>query len=305
MSNLKQLRSRIAGVKATRKITMAMKMVAASKLLRAQSNRNKAKPYLDEVETMLAILGSHLDLKEGRAPRLVVGTGADQHHLVLVLASDRGLCGSFNHHLVRLTRWHVDELLLRGKDVSIFCVGRKAEKMLNRDYGDRIIRCRENIDRKGLNFEDAKHILSRILYLFERDGFDVCEVIHTRFKSVIRQQPVVEKFIPRPLTLVDQDIPGEISEDEFTASQAPWFYKFEPQAPEMLEILIQRVLAAELLAMIHESVICEQAARMTAMDGATSNADRVIQDLTLDYNRSRQTQITRELIEIISGAESI
>ena len=295
MPNLKDLRIRIDSVKSTQKITSAMKMVAAAKLRRAQEQAEAARPYAERMDRMVRSLAASLPSREG-APKLLAGTGADATHLLVVLTSDRGLCGAFNSSIVREARRQITRLLGEGKEPRILCVGRKGWGQLRRDYEDRIIDTIEDVGRKSLGFDDARAIAERIQDMFDRGEFDACTLVYNRFRSAISQIPTSQQLIP----LVVSE--GEEAETDVASGAA---YEYEPDEMEILEALLPRNLGVQVFRALLENNASEQGARMTAMDNATRNAGEMIDDLTLNYNRTRQAYITKELIEIISGAEAL
>ena len=293
MPNLKDLRVRIASVKSTQKITSAMKMVAASKLRRAQVAAEEARPYADRMERMLGALTASLPTLEG-APRLLAGSGADDSHLIVAVTADRGLCGGFNGNIVRECRNRISALVAEGKTVKVLCIGRKGRDGLKREFGDLIIDTHENLMRTGVDYGDARTIAGDLRDMFEGGKFDVCTVVFNRFKSVISQEVTPLQVIPFPLP-EETEAPAEL--------QA--LYIMEPTDDEILEELLPRNLSVQIYRALIESYASEQGARMSAMDNATRNAGDMIDSLTLTYNRTRQASITRELIEIISGAEAL
>jgi F-type H+-transporting ATPase subunit gamma len=291
MASLKDMRVRIAATKATQKITKAMQMVAASKLRRAQSAAEAARPY---AERMGKVLGSIAAAVAGSdsAPRLLAGTGNDKVHLLVVCTAERGLCGPFNSSIVRLARERANALMNEGKEVKILCVGRKGQDQLRRVYGKQII---ETIELRGvrtIGFEQADMIARKIVALFDEGAFDVCTLFFSRFRSVIAQIPTAQQIIP-PLF-------------EKTAATGPAAaYEYEPEEEEILAELLPRNLSVQVFRALLENAASEQGARMSAMDNATRNAGEMIRKQTLTYNRTRQAMITKELIEIISGAEAL
>ncbi|MDP6572362.1 MAG: F0F1 ATP synthase subunit gamma [Rhodospirillales bacterium] len=302
MPSLKDLRIRITSVKSTQKITSAMKMVAASKLRRAQAAAEEARPYADLMERMLATLTASLPTLEG-APPLLAGTDSEDVHLIVVVTADRGLCGGFNNNIAREVRQHVQALHNEGKTVKLLCVGRKGRDALNRDYGSIIFDTLEHVTRTGADFETAAGIAGRLVEMFEAGEFDVCTVIFNTFKSVISQQVTPLRLIPFSVpeaTGKDEDAEKDAEEDAFKA-----LYIMEPSEEEILEEILPRNLSVQMFRALLESYASEQGARMTSMDNATRNAGEMIDDLTLTYNRTRQADITKELIEIISGAEAL
>jgi F-type H+-transporting ATPase subunit gamma len=288
MASLKDMRVRIAATKATQKITKAMQMVAASKLRRAQAAAEAARPY---AERMGKVLGSIAAAVAGSdsAPKLLAGTGSDQVHLLVVCTAERGLCGPFNSAIVRLARERVNALTGQGKEVKILCVGRKGQDQLRRQYGKLIIETIELRGVKQIGFGEAEMIAKKIVSLFDAGGFDVCTLFFSRFKSVIAQIPTAQQIIP-PL---------------FEAAGPAAAYEYEPEEGEILADLLPRNLSVQVFRALLENAASEQGARMSAMDNATRNAGEMIRKQTLTYNRTRQAMITKELIEIISGAEAL
>ncbi|MGH7071634.1 MAG: F0F1 ATP synthase subunit gamma [Acetobacteraceae bacterium] len=293
MPSLKALRLRINSVRSTQKITSAMKMVAASKLRRAQAQAEAARPYAERMERMLAELAlSVAGNKEG--PRLLVGTGKDETHLIVAMSADRGLCGAFNTNVGRMVRNLARRLESEGKKVKLFAVGRKGRDYLRREFADRIVGDVTFAGRKRLEFADAAAIAERITAMLQAGEFDVCTIVYNRFRSVISQVTTEARLVPAPLP--------EMPPNEAGPRAA---YEFEPDQEEILARLLPRNLAIQLYRALLESAASEQGARMTAMDSATRNAGDMINRLTLNYNRTRQANITKELIEIISGAEAV
>jgi F-type H+-transporting ATPase subunit gamma len=296
MPSLKDLRNRIASVKATRKITKAMQMVAAAKLRRAQEAATAARPYAERMNRVLANLNQRVTDKES-ASKLLVGTGRDHVHLLVVMTADRGLCGGFNANIVRLARQDIERLVKEGKSVKILSVGRKGYEMLRRDYQRQVV---DRIDLRSVRqvgFENAEAIAKKVLALFEAGEFDVCTLYFSEFRSVITQRPTALQLIPAKLP---EDLP-EAAKD----GRAEAIYEYEPSEEEILGYLLTRNLSTQVFRGLLENAASEQGARMTAMDNATRNAGEMIDQLTLRYNRTRQAMITKELIEIISGAEAL
>ncbi len=294
MPSLKDLRNRINSVKSTQKITKAMQMVAASKLRRAQDAVEAARPYSQRMERMLGSLASSSQDQEG-APPLLVGSGRDETHLVVVATAERGLCGAFNSSIARAARLKVLELRKAGKNVKILCVGRKGRDSLRREFGSLIL---DTIDLSGMRqatFADASPIAVRIIDLFEAGEIDVCTLFYSRFKSIMTQIVTERRLIPATIPEGDEDAP-DIGDA---------IYDYEPDEEEILADLLPRNLSVQIYQAILENAASEQGARMTAMDSATRNAGDMIDKLTLNYNRTRQAVITSELIEIISGAEAL
>ncbi len=295
MPSLKDLRNRIASVKATQKITKAMQMVAAAKLRRAQEAAEAARPYAERMDKVLANLGERVNANEGASP-LLVGTGSDKVHLLVVATAERGLCGGFNSNIARLARAHTKKLLDQGKTVKILCIGRKGRDALRRDLSSHIIDLIDMKAVKKLGFEDADKIGKRVLEMLGNGEFDVCTLFFSHFKSVLTQEPTALQLIPVNLP--------EAEESE-AAQGAQAAYEYEPDEDEILADLLPRNVSTQIYRGLLENAASEQGARMTSMDNATRNAGDMIDDLTLLYNRSRQAQITKELIEIVSGAEAL
>ncbi len=295
MASLKELRNRIASVKATQKITKAMQMVAAAKLRRAQMAAEAARPYANRMEAVLANLATALQGRDG-GPPLMVGTGKDHVHLLVVCTSERGLCGGFNSVIVRLAREHINRLLADGKQVKILCVGKKGFDQLKRLYAPLII---ETIDFRGvrqLSFEHAERVSDKVLTLFAEGAFDVATLFFSRFRSVISQIPTAQQIVPAT-------IPTDAAPAEDSLGGA--VYEYEPDEAEILTELLPLNITTQIFKGLLENAASEQGARMSAMDNATRNAGDMIDRLTMKYNRSRQAMITKELIEIISGAEAL
>ena len=294
MASLKELRNRIASVKATQKITKAMQMVAAAKLRRAQTAAEAARPYAERMESVLANLANALEGREGGSP-LMAGTGKDNVHLLVVCTSERGLCGGFNSLIVRLAREHINRLLADGKEVKILCVGKKGYDQLRRQYQGMIVDTIEFRGVRQLAFEHAEQVSQKVLSLFKEGGFDVATLFFSRFKSVISQIPTAQQIIPA-------SIPAE---SEAGVDLGGAVYEYEPDEDEILTDLLPLNITVQIFKALLENAASEQGARMSAMDSATRNAGEMIGKLTLNYNRTRQAQITKELIEIISGAEAL
>ena len=297
MATLKELRIRINSVKSTQKITKAMKMVAASKLRRAQENAESARPYSERMERMLQAIASSVAGSES-APPLLAGSGSDHTHLVVVTTSDRGLCGSFNSSIVRAVRGRVAALQEDGKEVKLLCLGRKGRDQLKREFGGLIVDTIQEIDKGGLQFDDALDIAGRLRRMFDDGAFDVCSILYNRFKSVISQIVTAQQLVP-------YGAGGVRAQDDEPSGEVRAIYEYEPDEEEILAALLPRNLAVQVYRALLESTASEQAARMTAMDNATRNAGDMIDKLTLHYNRTRQAAITKELIEIVTGAEAL
>ena len=293
MPSLKDLRSRIRSVKQTQKITSAMKLVAASKLRRAQEQAESSRPFAERMSEMLANLGASVAGVEG-APPLLAGTGKDEVHLLVVATADRGLCGGFNASIARGARARIRELRENGKEVKVLCVGRKGRDMLRREFGNLILHTIEGIGRRRLEYAEAVGIAERIERMYEAGEFDVCTIVFNRFRSAIAQILTFQQLIPVEPAEVDRD-----------AAEVTAVYEFEPDEQSILAELLPRNLAVQIYRALVENAASEQGARMSAMDNATRNAGEMIDGLTLVYNRTRQAQITRELIEIVSGAEAL
>jgi len=294
MPSLKDLKNRIASVKATQKITKAMKMVAAAKLRRAQEAAEAARPYSQRMGIVLSNIVQAVSDADG-APVLMTGNGKDQVHLLVVCTAERGLCGGFNSQIARFARDHARKLLNEGKTVKIFTVGKKGYDILRREFASLIVERKELRDVKKVGFENADQIGKRVIELFEADEFDVCTLFYSEFKSVISQVPTALQLIPAAAG----DVVAQDSE------HAGAVYEYEPDPASILADLIPRNISVQIFRALLENVAGEMGAKMSAMDNATRNAGEMINKLTLNYNRQRQAQITKELIEIISGAEAL
>lgn len=301
MPNLKDLRVRIASVKSTQKITAAMKMVAASKLKRAQDQAEAARPYAERMERMLGSLAASIG-DASSAPKLLTGTGEDKTHLLVVVTSDRGLCGGFNGQVVRGARARANQLRSEGKELKILCVGRKGRDGLRRDFESIILDTVEGLARREVQFVDADELGNRLTGMFNDGEFDVCTLIYNRFKSAITQEVTVQQLIPFPILGVEE---WEKEEEEKRENVLAAIYEFEPDEETILADLLPRNLGIQVYRAMLESYAGEQGARMAAMDNATRNAGDMIDRLELNYNRTRQAAITTEMIEIVSGAEAI
>lgn len=295
MPSLKDLRARIGSVKNTQKITSAMKMVAASKLRRAQDAAEAGRPYADRMERMLGNLASSLAGQAG-APALLSGTGKQDTHLIVVMTADRGLCGGFNGYIVRSARALVRDLEAEGKQVKLLCVGRKGRDALKREFASHIVETYEGLNRRGARFENADMVALKVLGMFEAGEFDVCTIIYNKFQSAITQIVTRQQLVPFPVP--------EVAATQ-TQGGLKALYEYEPSEEGILTDLLPKNVAMQVFSAMLESDASEHGARMSAMDNATRNAGDMIKKLTLVYNRSRQAQITKELIEIISGAEAI
>lgn len=292
MPSLKSFRLRIRSVQSTQKITKAMKMVAAAKLRRAQEQAMAARPYAEAMDKVLAALGQSF---KGTGPKLLAGTGSDKVQLVIVATADRGLCGAFNSSIVREARRVIRSMLADGKTIKILCVGRKARDQLRRDFAPLIIDTITELGRPRLSFADAQKVTARIMQLFDAGEFDVATVIFNRFKSAMTQIVTVQQLIPPPPP----------SGDTAPVTVGGAVYEFEPDEAEILADLLPRNLTVQIFRALLENAASFYGSQMTAMDNASRNAGDVIKKLTLQMNRSRQASITKELIEIISGAEAV
>lgn len=288
MPSLKDLKNRIGSVKNTRKITKAMQMVAAAKLRRAQDAAEAARPYAERMNAVMAGLASGVGQSDS-APRLLAGTGRDQVHLLIVMTAERGLCGGFNSTIARLARLKANELLKAGKTVKILTVGKKGREQLKRDLSDHFVGHVDLTEVKRVGYANAQGIARDILARFEANEFDVSTIFYNRFQSVISQIPTAQQIIPA----------------KFEADSASALYDYEPSEEAILADLLPRGVATQIFTALLENGASEQGARMSAMDNATRNAGEMINKLTIQYNRSRQAAITKELIEIISGAEAL
>ncbi|MDF1599375.1 F0F1 ATP synthase subunit gamma [Mesorhizobium sp. YIM 152430] len=295
MASLKDLRNRIASVKATQKITKAMQMVAAAKLRRAQEAAEAARPYSERMATVLANISAAVDGAD--APALMAGTGKDDVHLLVVATAERGLCGGFNSQIARLAKEHVRKLLSEGKTVKIITVGKKGYDILRRDHANLIIERIELRDVKQVGFANADQIARKVIQLFSQGEFDVATLFYSQFKSVISQIPTAQQIIP-----ASAPVTSEASDDQAGGNAV---YEYEPDASEILGDLIPRNISVQVFRALLENAAGEMGAKMTAMDNATRNAGDMINKLSITYNRQRQAQITKELIEIISGAEAL
>ena len=290
MPSLDDLKKRITSVKSTQKITKAMKMVAAAKLRKAQESAEKGRPYSEKMNNVILNLSSGISDKEN-APKLLAGTGQDKVHLCVVMTSDRGLCGGFNSNIIKKAKSYFSKILDENKELKIITVGSKGNDQLKRIYGDKII---ENIsfkESKNANYFDADKVGKIIIEKFEAGEFDVCTIFYNKFKNVITQIPQAQQIIPL------NDEGNENSSDES--------YEFEPDEDEILSNLLPKNISTQIFKAMLENSASEQGSRMSAMDNATRNAGEMVDKLTIEYNRSRQAAITKELIEIISGAESL
>mgnify|MGYP002651264168 FL=1 len=290
MASLKDMRVRIAATKATQKITKAMQMVAASKLRRAQAAAEAARPYAERMEKVLGnIAASVTDLSS--APKLLAGTGTNQVHLLVVCTAERGLCGAFNSSIVRLAREHINKLAADGKTIKILCVGRKGAEQFRRQYSQNIVEVIE-LRVKTLGFEHADQVGKKIIELYENGEFDVASLFFSRFRSVVQQTPTALQIIPPVFEAKSEGGPAAV-------------YEYEPDEIDIMTELLPRNISVQVFRALLENAASEQGARMSAMDNATRNAGEMIRKQTITYNRTRQAMITKELIEIISGAEAV
>ena len=296
MPNLKDLKVRINSVKSTQKITSAMKMVAAAKLRRAQDAAEQARPYAKSMERMIVTLAGNV--VPGSGPKLLSGTGKDESYLIVVATADRGLCGGFNSNIVRAARRKITELENAGKKVALLTVGRKAKDQLRRTHSKLIVKSVENLARTTIGFEQADTIARELIHRFDEGEFDTCLMFYNRFQSAMTQIVTEQQLIPAKVPELSGD------EDKGGAS-AKALYDYEPDEEGILSALLPRNVATQVFTALLENSASEHGARMTAMDSATRNAGEMIDKLTLTYNRTRQAYITKELIEIISGAEAL
>jgi F-type H+-transporting ATPase subunit gamma len=293
MANLKTLKTRIKSVKSTQKMTKAMKMVAASRLKKAKYAVESSRPYAEKIAEMVSSLASNISVRTNLNEKfpLLTGKGSNKKYLLLVISSDRGLCGGLNGSTVRFTKNRINALVSKGHDVKIFCVGRKAYEQLKSAYASQIIDHNAGIFKNIITYDIALELVTRLINLFSEGKFDICEVIYSKFKSAIAQEQVCKQIIPVALNPINSAIELPIS--------------YEPDQEEVLLELLPKNLAMQLFNNLLENYASEQGARMAAMEAATNNAGKMIKDLTLVYNRTRQANITRELIDIISGANVV
>ena len=291
MASLDDLKKRIASVKSTQKITKAMKMVAAAKLRRAQESAEKGRPYSEKMNNIILNLSNGISDKEN-APKLLSGSGNDKVHLCVVMTSDRGLCGGFNSNIIKKAKNYFAKLSKEGKDLKIVTVGSKGNDQLKRVYGDKIIANISFKESKNANYFDAEKVGKMVMESFEKEEFDVCTIFYNLFKNVVTQIPQEQQIIPLKTS--------EVEENSFEDN-----YEFEPDEDEILSNLLPKNISTQIFKAMLENSASEQGSRMSAMDNATRNAGEMVDKLTIEYNRSRQAAITKELIEIISGAESL
>ena len=293
MPSLDDLKKRIKSVKSTQKITKAMKMVAAAKLRKAQESAERGRPYSQKMQNIILNLTKSINDPEN-APKLLVGTGEDKKYLCVVLTADRGLCGGFNSNICKLAKSNFKKILNEGKDLKIITVGSKGHDQIRREYGKYIIKKFSFKDKKNITFNEADIVGSEILSLFNQNEFDKCIIFYNNFKNVITQIPQAQQIIPAET----KNIKKQSNTEDFS-------YEFEPDEDEILEDLLPKNISTQVFKALLENAASEQGSRMTAMDNATRNAGDLVDKLTINYNRSRQASITKELIEIISGAESL
>ena len=292
MPSLDDLKKRIKSVKSTQKITKAMKMVAAAKLKKAQENAEKGRPYSEKLQNIILNLTKSIP-EDNNAPKLLVGNGKDKVYLCVVITADRGLCGGFNSNICKLAKNHFKDILKKGKELRIITVGSKGYDQIKTEYGNYIIDKKSFKDKKQISFNEANDIGKKVIELFDQEQFDKCLIFYNNFKNVITQIPQAEQIIP---TFVRKD--EKVNDQTFS-------YEFEPEEDEILEDLLPKNVSTQIFKAFLENAASEQGSRMTAMDNATRNAGDLVDKLTINYNRSRQASITKELIEIISGAESL
>ena len=293
MPSLDDLKKRIKSVKSTQKITKAMKMVAAAKLRKAQESAEKGRPYSQKMQNIILNLTKSINDPQN-APKLLVGTGEDKKYLCVVLTADRGLCGGFNSNICKLAKTNFKKILSEGKELKIITVGSKGHDQVRREYGKYVIKRFSFKDKKNISFIEADEVGNEILSLFNKNEFDKCILFYNNFKNVITQIPQAQQIIPA----ATKNIKNENNTEDFS-------YEFEPEEDEILEDLLPKNISTQVYKALLENAASEQGSRMTAMDNATRNAGDLVDKLTINYNRSRQASITKELIEIISGAESL
>ena len=291
MASLDDLKKRISSVKSTQKITKAMKMVAAAKLRRAQESAERGRPYSQKMNNIILNLSSGISDKEN-APKLLAGTGEDKVHLCVVMTADRGLCGGFNSNIIKKAKSYFGKVLGEGKTLKIITVGSKGYDQLKRLYSDKIVKKISFKESKNANYFDAEKVGKTIIEKFEKEEFDICTIFYNQFKNVITQIPQAQQIIPL----------NTENNDENKSEES---YEFEPDEDEILSNLLPKNISTQIFKAMLENSASEQGARMSAMDNATRNAGEMVDKLTIEYNRSRQAAITKELIEIISGAESL
>ncbi|MGI9365661.1 MAG: F0F1 ATP synthase subunit gamma [Rhizobiaceae bacterium] len=294
MASLKDLRNRIASVKATQKITKAMQMVAAAKLRRAQSAAEAARPYSQRMDAVMANIAAAIGDDTSSAPKLLVGTESDQTHLLVIATAERGLCGGFNSSIARIGRDRARELMASGKTVKILCIGKKGADVLRSEFDSIMLPVVDLREVKNIGYNNAFDIAHQVLGMFDAGDFDIATLFYSEFQSVISQVPTAQQIIPPNIPEVEGD-----------ADSASMFYDYEPDENEILADLLPNNVTVQIFRALLENAASEQGARMSAMDNATRNAGEMIEKLTRDFNRQRQAQITTELIEIIAGAEAL
>jgi F-type H+-transporting ATPase subunit gamma len=295
MANLKTLKTRIKSVKSTQKMTKAMKMVAASRLKKAKQMVELSRPYAQKIREMTSSLASNIAIRGGLNDRfpLLTGKGSNEKHLLVVISSDRGLCGGLNSATVKFTKNKINELISQGREVKIMCVGRKAYEQLKNIYGNKIIENISGVFKSTINIDIAENVSQKIIELYDNNQFDVCEVIFSKFKSAISQEQVCNQIIPAPINY----------SPDLSVLESP--INYEPNEAEVLAQLLPKNIAIQIYNQLLENSASEQGARMSAMESASNNAGKMIKNLTLVYNRTRQANITKELIDIISGANTV
>jgi len=295
MANLKTLKTRIKSVKSTQKLTKAMKMVAASRLKKAKHAVEASRPFAEKISEVISELASNISVRGNLNAKfpLLTGKSRQETHLILVISSDRGLCGGLNGSTVRFAKSRIGSLVSRGREVKVFCIGRKAYEQLKAPYDKQMIDHVSGIFRNVITYQIAQDLASKIIKLFDQDQFDVCEVIYSKFKSAIAQEQVAKQIIPAPI----------LPKEGGLGFETPMLY--EPGEEEVLSELLPRNLAMQIYNILLENSASEQGARMAAMEAASNNAGKMIKSLTLVYNRTRQANITKELIDIISGASAV
>ena len=297
MANLKVLKSRIKSVKSTQKITKAMKMVAASRLKKAKNAVEASRPYADNIRQMAADLASNISIKGNLSEKfpLLTGKGEDKSYLLVILSSDRGLCGGLNSATVRFAKNHINNLVTEGKKVRIICVGKKAYEQLKGTYSKKIVDHVFGVFKNQIDYAVAQDIAAKLINRFDKNEFDICEIIYSKFKSAISQEPVLQQIIPAKIPVSNLD----------TSASAEMPIDYEPEQEDVLSNLLPRNITVQVYKNLLENSASEQGARMAAMEAASTNANKMIKNLTLVYNRTRQANITRELIDIVSGANAV
>jgi F-type H+-transporting ATPase subunit gamma len=296
MANLKTLKTRIKSVKSTQKMTKAMKMVAASRLKKAKNLVEASRPFADKIQEMITSLTSNVAVRDklNESFPLLTGKGRDKTYLIVVFSSDRGLCGGLNSATVKMVKARVNSLISQDKEVKILCVGKKAHDQLKSAYGNKIIEYISGIFRASIDYKVAQNLSEKIVDLFEKDEFDICEVVYSKFRSAISQEQILKQLIPAQI---------KNSKEEIASSESP--INYEPNEEHVLSDLLPKNLTMQIYNELLENSASEQGARMAAMEAASNNAGKMIKNLTLVYNRTRQANITKELIDIISGANVV